>query len=71
MLTLTNIFAARRGIGCFGDIAFLIIFVLSIVSWAILIAIAAAFINGACSILRLITDKQDLCEAFSRLLGFF
>jgi hypothetical protein len=49
---------------------FLIIFMLSILSWAVLIGIVAALIEALCNLLRVIT-KQELCEAFSRLLGFF
>jgi hypothetical protein len=50
---------------------FLIIFVLSLVSWAVLIAIVVALVEAVCAALRLVTQKQELCDAFSKLLGFF
>jgi hypothetical protein len=45
--------------------------VTSILSWAVLIAIVAALIEALCTLLRVITQKQELCEAFSRLLASF
>jgi hypothetical protein len=50
---------------------FLIILILSILSWVALIAIVMALLEALCPVLRLVTQKQEVCEAFSGLLGSF
>lgn len=64
-------FTPRAGASGILGYRLLIIFVLSIISWAVLIAIVVALIEAMCALLRAITQKQVLCEAFSQLLGFF
>ena len=50
---------------------FLIIFVLSIISWAVVLAIVGALLEAMCALLRVIAQKNELCDALDRLLGFF
>jgi hypothetical protein len=50
---------------------FLIIFVLSILSWAALVAIMMALVQAMCALLRLIAQKHELCDAVSRFFASF
>jgi len=49
----------------------LIIFVLSIISWALVVAIVVALLEAICALLWVIAPKNELCDALDRLLGFF
>jgi hypothetical protein len=49
----------------------LIFFVLSIISWALVVAIVVALLEAICALLWVIASKNELCDALDRLLGFF
>ena len=49
----------------------LIIFVLSIISWALVVAIVGLYSKSICALLWVIASKNELCDALDRLLGFF
>ena len=49
----------------------LIIFVLSIISWALVVAIVVALLEAICALLWVIAQKNELCDAFDRLLRVF
>jgi hypothetical protein len=50
---------------------FLIIFVLSIISWAVVLAILGALPEAMCALLRVIAQKNELCDAPTGCSGFF
>jgi hypothetical protein len=63
--------AARAGgrIVCRLVYRFLIIFVLSVLSWVAFVAIVVVLLNAVCAVVRLVTQKREVCELFSGLLG--
>ena len=69
---LTNVFLRTRAEAS-GTLGYrsLIIFVLSIISWALVVAIVVALLEAICALLWVIAPKNELCDALDRLLGFF
>ena len=55
-------YATRRGLGHFG-IPLPDRFVLSIISWALVVAIVVALLEAICAPLWVIAQKNELCDA--------